>query len=506
MKKKNKGIMSVDDGNPISITESIALIGQYFDYALDNGDPSYITRGIALAEKINEANCTQQELITLHYFLSNGWFSLQGFQQVHLDADLTLGRMEMTRGLFHLRRCIAFPGFQNTQAELQCQAYTNLGNHFSHVGQFIEAIQYWRKALEIIPYFPMAMGNMGMGLYRYASAQHLDTHRDIFVHQAYQWLKDGYSLRKFIHPSAAGEFRSLLRAIEKNWPEEFLTRKMDFSFALGKQRKIKEYREWGIANGLYLNPLNDLGALELASHDCLHLPSITVSLDSRPKYHSLYNQLKQEYGTARFLFYEGTQLPAHSYSDKDIKLVDTLDYADYSFNLEKVKIAYRLIYSIFDKIAYFLNDYLAIGIPINQISFRVLWHADRKGETIRPQFSGSSNLALKALYWLSRDLFDKGSNQELLEPEAKELADIRNHIEHRSFKIKQYGNWGEIEDGFTFAIGREEFEQKTLKQLKLARAALIYLSLAIHEEEKHRVRKGHTIPYYLPDMRQDYKI
>ncbi|GAA3971468.1 hypothetical protein GCM10022246_24920 [Pedobacter ginsengiterrae] len=281
---------------------------------------------------------------------------------------------------------------------------------------------------------------------------------------------------------------------------------MDFSFALGKQRKLREYREWGLTNGLYLNPLNDLGALELASHDCLHLPAMTVGLDERPKYHSLYNQLKQEYGTARFLFYEGTQHPARSYSDKDIKLVDTLDYADYSFNLEKVKIAYRLIYSIFDKVAYFLNDYLSIGIPVNQISFRVLWHEDRKGEILRPKFSGSSNLALKALYWLSRDLFDKGSSQELLEPEAKELADIRNHIEHRSFKIKQYGNWGEIEDGFTFAIGREEFELKTLKQLKMARAALIYLSLAIHEEEKHRVKNGHTIPYLLPNLRQDYKI
>jgi hypothetical protein len=431
---------------------------------------------------------------------------LQVFQQVNLDADWTIGRTEMTRGLFHLRKCIAIPEFKDAQKELRCQAYTNLGNHFSHVGQFIEAIHYWGKALEIIPYFPMAMGNMGMGLYRYASAQHLDAHQGIFVHQAYQWLKGGYALKKFIHASAAREFSKLIKAIEKSWPEEFLEREMDFSFALGKQRKLKEYREWGLANGLYLNPLNDLGALELASHDCLHLPSMTVALDERPKYHSLYNQLKQEYGTARFLFYEGTQLPARSYSDKDIKLVDTLDYADYSFNLEKIKIAYRLIYSIFDKVAYFLNDYLAIGIPVNQISFRVLWHADPKGETLRPQFSGSPNLALKALYWLSRDLFDKGSSQELLEPEAKELADIRNHIEHRSFKIKQYGNWGEIEDGFTFAIGREEFELKTLKQLKLARAALIYLSLAIHWEEKHRVKKEHAIPYFLPDMLQDYKI
>jgi hypothetical protein len=65
MKKKNKEIRSADDGHPISIDEMIALIGQHFDYALDQGDPYYLTQGIAIAESINEADCGAQQLILL---------------------------------------------------------------------------------------------------------------------------------------------------------------------------------------------------------------------------------------------------------------------------------------------------------------------------------------------------------------------------------------------------------------------------------------------------------
>jgi LA2681-like HEPN len=44
-------------------------------------------------------------------------------------------------------------------------------------------------------------------------------------------------------------------------------------------------------------------------------------------------------------------------------LYNTLDYPTYSVAIEKVKAAYRLAYSLFDKIAFFLNAYLDL-LPI----------------------------------------------------------------------------------------------------------------------------------------------
>ena len=86
------------------------------------------------------------------------------------------------------------------------------------------------------------------------------------------------------------------------------------------------------------------------------------------------NQLKQEFASVRFLFYEGINNSKPHFSDKDVVLMDTLDYSDYSFSLEKIKIAFRVCYSIFDKISYFINIYLNLGLDKNRVSFRTVWY------------------------------------------------------------------------------------------------------------------------------------
>ncbi len=299
--------------------------------------------------------------------------------------------------------------------------------------------------------------------------------------------------------------------IAKHWPKDYLNKNHDFNdFDLGKEKKLLAYRKWCLEQCLYINPLNDLGPNTVACHDILHLPAIIVPFGEPPKYHTLFNQIKQEYGTARFLFYEGTQLADKHYSDKDIELVDTLEYVEYSYNLEKVKIAYRLIYSLFDKIAYLLNDYLQIGLKRKEVSFRALWHENIRGKkTLRNRFQNNDNLALRGLYWLSKDLYnvdEEEAHSVVLEPGAQELAAIRNHIEHKSFKVVQYGNWGgDDEDGYTYSIDRGKFEFKTIKLIGLMRSAIIYTSLAIHHEESVKPKRL-SLPMTLPDFPFDDKI
>jgi len=56
---------------------------------------------------------------------------------------------------------------------------------------------------------------------------------------------------------------------------------------------------------------------------------------------------------------------------------------------------------------------------------------------------------------------------------------------------------------------REEFELKTLKLIKLARAALIYLSLAVHTEEHKRDQEkeaGKVMPTQLEKYDDGWKI
>jgi len=257
-----------------------------------------------------------------------------------------------------------------------------------------------------------------------------------------------------------------------------------------EKKELIDYRNWCLKNILYLNPLNDLGSLEIACNDCINIPSIISNLKRPPIYFSLFNQMKQEYGTARYFLYNSFKNNRPHFSDEDVVIIDTLDNSQYSFYIENLKISFRLAYSILDKIAYLLNDYLKLGIPSHKISFKSLWFNNYKDKELLPLFKNSTNWALRGLYWLSKDLYEKDDDFDtVIEPEAQKIAKIRNFIEHKSFKV--ISDDSSLEDIFEFdldisyVISRSVFEAKTLKLLKLARASIIYLSIALNDEEKN---------------------
>src|SRR5207245_1998729 len=86
-----------------------------------------------------------------------------------------------------------------------------------------------------------------------------------------------------------------------------------------------------------------------------------------------FNQIKQEFVSARYLYYEGLRSKGPHFSDRDVLLYNTLDYPVYSLATEKLRAAFRLAYSLFDKISFFLNHYLQLGHNPNKVSFRGVW-------------------------------------------------------------------------------------------------------------------------------------
>ena len=80
----------------------------------------------------------------------------------------------------------------------------------------------------------------------------------------------------------------------------------------------------------------------------------------------------------------------------------------------------------------------------------------------------------------------------LPELEASELNEIRNHLEHKYLKLHDdmwQGTHAEddklskaLADTLAHSIYRDDFQKKTRRLLKIARAALIYLSLGIESE------------------------
>jgi hypothetical protein len=214
------------------------------------------------------------------------------------------------------------------------------------------------------------------------------------------------------------------------------------------------------------------------------------------------------------MLYDGMQDDAPHFSDRDVALYNTLDYPSYSVAVEKVKVAFRIAYSLFDKIAFFWNDYAKLNVAPKSVYFRSIWFEkqDTKRATLRDSLSGSRNWPLRGLFWLSKDLFDPDL-QSTAEPDAQQLFVIRNCLEHSYLKVHEMLPQGPREndlwhDRLAYSVQRQDFERKALRVLRLARAGLIYLSLSMHYEERQhsKIESDLTASMSLDLMKDEWKI
>lgn len=155
-----------------------------------------------------------------------------------------------------------------------------------------------------------------------------------------------------------------------------------------------------------------------------------------------------------------------------------------SLAIEKVKMAFRVSYSLFDKIGFFLNAYMELGIPEKRVSFRGLWREEGTHKT-RKEFDQTGNWGFCALFWLAKDFFEK-ENDEVAEPQAQGLNNTRNCLEHKYLRITSRQPIAKPRADVALTMSREEFEAKSLHLTKLVRSALIYLTIGFGLEEKRR--------------------
>jgi len=487
--------------NLIDLTSDDALdhIGLLTDLSLDMRKREGIERTIKLSEELQERQLTAGQLATSYYFLANAWANLRILLRAGNDRSWDWEQNEIEKEIVCLRRALHREGLCKLPDERVSQILTNLGNLMNHVGRFVEAVEYWDKALAKLPSFPMALGNRGLGLTSYAHALYDRGHSSILLKYAHIDLSK--ALFSSVHEDARKGFDKCRMKIESILSSDFLNKDVDMhTFSLGASEQEIRYRQWCLKNRLFLNPLNDLGPYSIAARDILSTPDIVVGIAEGPYYPGYFNQMKQEYVSARYLYYEGINAEQPHFSDKDVLLYNTLDYPSYSLTVEEMKIAFRMAYSLFDKIAYFLNHYFHLSIPEKRVSFRTFWYeSQEKKNGLRKDFQQRQNWAFRGLFWLSKDLYeDKADFRESIEPEAQELNEIRNHLEHKYLKVHE-GLWSgppskndkisrAIADTLAFPLYRHDFQEKALRLIKIARAALLYLSLAIHSEERRRAK------------------
>ncbi|MBU9739466.1 LA2681 family HEPN domain-containing protein [Diplocloster agilis] len=395
--------------------------------------------------------------------------------------------------------------------------YTNYGNTLSRCGRKIEAISQYKKALHIHSDFGMALGNLGRVYQDYGIIDYDDGHQDYFHHFAYSLLKNAIVCKD---PNTYEEAKECFaKAISKYIPayvEEFLQKDLKIPQFSYENIEEKLYRGWAVENSLFLNTLNDLPVAELCfASDVLQLPSMVVSIDAKPIFHGMFNQIKQEYVYARYQYYSSLQIrdKVH-YADKDTHLINFADYPQYGIRIEQIKSAFKFLYGLFDKIAYFLNSYFDLGIHERDVSFNHIWLTGfGKGKNrynYKNVLNHTENFALASLYWISRDFYDKFEDSP--NPRLKRISEVRNALEHKYVKVTN--GWfperakGEVDD-LALYVTEDELLALTLELLHIVREAIICLSLCVHVEEQKKSEQNNgklIMPMPLMEYDDEWKI
>jgi hypothetical protein len=477
----------------LSIEDALGHIAHLVDACQKPRHAAGITKALQWCDELEARGLDPVQLTTLEYFRSNAW----DYRRPRYRTGSSGWQWEqpaLQEEILILRRARYGEGFDNSPVHLQCQILTNLGNQLSAAGRVVEAMEPRRHALAIEPRFWMARGTSALSLTNYAHMVHSDYHSAALLFFAHRELlrtiEDARAYPGFGHTEAAHRFE-----LEKIWIDEhvdlagFSEHFSPDQGDLGKSQAERAYRGWCLSNCLFLNPLSDGLACTAAADDTLPLPEFVTKIREPPSLLGFFNQIKQEYVSARWVLYAGTHSGRPHFSDRAVTLTNTLDYPAYGLAVEQVRTAYRVAYSLFDKIAFFMNDYFSLNIPPSQVSFGRVWKdkGGPKGKLIG-RFASSKNSMLRGLYWISRDLFDPSFSQSTA-PDAQALAEIRHHIEHRYLKVheiftrkpgpQQKDRNDFLVDTLAYSIGRGDFEDKALRLLKLSRAAIIHLTLAM---------------------------
>lgn len=493
----------------LSDEEALQRTGILIDLSEDHRSEAGLEVALGWADGLSERDLRTEHQSILHYFIGNAWSLLHQLRHAGEESAWGWEITEIEKQVLHHRTALNLAQGGRLEAQRRCQIHTNLGNALNTIGRFVEAIEQWDAALRIDPEFAMAIGNRAKGLYRYARHLYDDEHQRVILPVVLKQIE--YALQGTLDGHARTGFESLLAEIRELCENNGLDGTFDLDgFDLGSSPAEEEYRRWCLDQRLFLSPLNDLGPHTVAATDVLLLPDLTLPADEPPSLIGFYNQLKQEYVSARYLYYEGVTATESHFSDRDVKLINTLDYPSYSLAVEKVKGSFRTCYSVLDKIAFFLNDYFKLGIPERSTNIRTIWYVNQQRRAgLLPEFLDRPNWPLRGLYWLTKDLAEKRTDfRQAMSPDAQDVVVIRNHLEHKYLKLHE-GDWApeseDVEAAITFSMdtlsysmSRSDFEQKTLRALKLTRAALIYLSLAVHAEEKANGRDRDSSTLALP--------
>ena len=481
-------------------------------------DNTIILKDIAgLNERINEALALAESeagisKATVLYCLGTAYGALSSISGTEDEESLKKQIYFLRKSISQLEssECVA-PEHSLYIKTYKINAYVNYGNVLSRCGRIIAAIEQYKKALELQPKFGMALGNLGKIYMDYSIMEFDPGHQGYFHHFSFAMLQKALECTDpNTYPEARAFFQNQADQYRPEYIESFLSKELSIPKIVIRGKQERAYREWAVEHNLFLNTLSALPPLELCfACDVLQLPGMVVSLDAKPVFHGMFNQIKQEYVFARYQYYSALQESSKPhYADKETHLVNFADYPQYGMRIERVKSSFKTLFGLLDKMAYFLNAYFDLGIKERDVSFSSIWKSEHGGGKHHYKYkhtlNHSDNFALSSLYWISRDMYDRFEDSP--NPQLERIKSVRHALEHKYVKVTK--GWfpdrenGEFDD-LALYVNEDELYDLTIQLMHIVREAIICLSLCVHAEEQSR-QKGNGDKIVMPMLLREY--
>lgn len=481
------------------IDASVRELSMTFDTLYSHRKNEDIPAAIKSAEALLSGRYNIPTKMQIHYDIANAYHDLRVIKGEYSESYLEkeLYNLRCTLDMYENNFCDDdSDGVEVKVARyIAMRSYTNLGNAYQALGRYIVAIDCFQNALLISNDFAMASLNLSLLLFRYAPLQIKRYEQSYYHHACYYYYKQTERCKINIENQEYLEgLKYYISLFDSTYVDNFLNKSLELPLFQVDNQDEADYRNYLLLFRLFLEPCLDILSDPCFAVDSINLPFEAPYSDREKEFIGLFNQIKQEYNLARFLWYKiSTEETYAHYSDQELDLVDTGDFSDHSLRESLLRTAFKTAYSLFDRIGFFINQYFEIGLTDTKVSFKNIWKeklVDGNGQVYftvpKPIMSThSDNPLVQAMYWLQKDFYER-KEINVTTPHAERIFQMRNDIEHNCLRTGTQS----YNTSFTKYTTDGKIESNTFRLLKLARELIIYLCLAVKFDRKKI--KGHS--------------
>lgn len=480
------------------IDKAVIDLSQTLDNLFDERNSSRILSIIKTAIPMLSEDYNMATKMQISYDIANAYHDLRVIEGIDKDSYIE-------KELYYLRNAVDIyeSNFYDDDESINdietkvaryiaMRSYTNLGNAFRVLGRYIAAIDCFQNALLISNDFAMASLNLSFLLFSYAQLQIKPYEQNYYHHACFHYYEQTKKCRiNLENQDYFDNLQNCISLFDASYIENYLSKPLSLPLFHVPDQKEVDYRNYLLTFRLFLDPCLDILSDPCFAVDSINLPFNEQLVGQEKEFVGLFNQIKQEYNLARYLWYKvSTDETYEHYSDRELDLIDTGDLADHSLQDSLLRTAFKTAYSLFDRIGFFINEYFQVGLTDTKVSFKNVWKdnlCDGNGQVYftvpKPIISThADNPLIRAMYWLQKDFFeDKKIN--VTTPHAEPIFLMRNDMEHNCLRTGTQS----YDVTFTKYTSGIKIEDNTYKLLRLARELIIYLCLAVkYDREKSK--------------------